>query len=59
MVLILSGLASYYNTTAPRTTKPLSAPLANGELIRFALTEPGAGSDATSIESEAIVFEKP
>lgn len=50
-------LLQYYGT---EEQKDLYLPqLAKGKLIPcFALTEPGAGSDATAIESEAIVIEK-
>jgi len=50
-------LLQYYGTEEQRE---LYLPkLAKGQLIPcFALTEPGAGSDATSIESEAILKQK-
>lgn len=50
-------LLHYYGTDAQR--KRYLPSLAVGKDIPcFALTEPGAGSDATSIESEAIVIKK-
>ncbi|MCX7115089.1 MAG: acyl-CoA dehydrogenase [Gammaproteobacteria bacterium] len=50
-------LLQYYGTEEQKSTYlPL---LAVGKHIPcFALTEPGAGSDATAIESDAMVFEK-
>ncbi len=50
-------LLHYYGTDKQKSHYlPL---LANGQEIPcFALTEPGAGSDATSIQSEAVVVEK-
>jgi acyl-CoA dehydrogenase len=50
-------LLQYYGTEEQR--EHYLPKLAKGQLIPcFALTEPGAGSDATSIESEAIVKQK-
>lgn len=50
-------LLSYYGTDKQKSY--YLPRLAKGEEIPcFALTEPGAGSDATSIKSEAIVVEK-
>lgn len=49
-------LLQYYGTEEQKST--YLPKLAKGEHIPcFALTEPGAGSDATSIESEAIVIQ--
>src|SRR3990167_225352 len=50
-------LLQYYGTEEQK--KEFLPELAEGKLIPcFALTEPGAGSDATSIESQALVMEK-
>lgn len=50
-------LLHYYGTPAQK--KQYLPRLANGiDIPCFALTEPGAGSDATSIDSEAIVVRK-
>lgn len=50
-------LLQYYGTDEQK--QHYLPKLAKGQLIPcFALTEPGAGSDATSIESEALVIEK-